>query len=340
MALREAAFYQIHDPKEKSVKCLLCCHECVIKPGRSGICGVRKNIDGKLYTLVYGKLCSAAVDPIEKKPLYHFLPGSLSFSIATHGCNLRCLFCQNHTVSHPDGSPWKKLPFTPPEAVADAASEESCKTIACTYTEPTVFMEYAIDTAKAARERGIRTILVTNGYFSKKIIPEIAANFSAANIDLKGFSVEKHKKITGADPRHVMDSIASLKEHGVWIEVTTLIVPGLNETDEDLSSIANFIASVDKDIPWHVSRFHPAWKYTHHPPTPAERLEAAVNAGRAAGIRYIYIGNAYEMHSSDTICPQCGKVLIKRAAGFYVEFNLIENNRCPSCGANIAGVWR
>ncbi len=282
------------DPAEdRAVACRLCAHRCVIKPGKRGVCAVRENRDGRLVTLVYGEVVAAHVDPIEKKPLYHFLPGSKALSIATPGCNFRCGFCQNWQISQSprrEGSAVAGEPFAP-EAVVRAALDQGCRSISYTYTEPTIFFEYATDTARLAREAGLLNNFVTNGYMTAEALESIRPYLDAANVDLKAFRDETYKKVCGARLEPVLDSIRRMRALGIWVEVTTLVVPGMNDGGDELAAIARFVASVDPDIPWHISRFHPDFEYTETPATPVAALRAAVDAGRREGLRYIYVGN-------------------------------------------------
>jgi pyruvate formate lyase activating enzyme len=333
--IREAMLW---DPMgEETVACRLCAHRCVIKPGRRGVCAVRENRDGRLVTLVYGEVIAAHVDPIEKKPLYHFFPGSTALSVATPGCNFRCGFCQNWQISQ---SPRRKdgriagEPF-PPEAVVRAAVDEGCRSISYTYTEPTIFFEYAHDTARLARSAGLANNFVTNGYMTAEALEAVRPALDAANVDLKAFRDETYKEVCGARLEPVLDSIRRMKALGIWVEVTTLVVPGLNDGTEELEAIAGFIASVDPDIPWHVSRFHPDYEYTDAPATPVSTLRAAAEAGRRQGLRYIYVGNV-PGESEDTSCRVCGAVLIRRR-GFAVIANLLVDSRCPTCGTVLPG---
>ena len=323
--------------EEGAVACRLCAHRCVIKPGKRGVCAVRENRDGRLVTLVYGEVVAAHVDPIEKKPLYHFLPGSKALSIATPGCNFRCGFCQNWQISQ---APRRKgggiagEPF-PPEAVVRAAVEGDCRSISYTYTEPTIFFEYAADTARAAREAGLLNNFVTNGYMTAEALEVMRPTLDAANVDLKAFKDETYKKVCGARLEPVLDSIRLMKTLGIWVEITTLVVPGMNDGPDELEAIARFIASVDPDIPWHISRFHPDFEYTQAPPTPLATLRAAAAAGRREGLRYIYVGNV-PGESEDTLCRTCGVLLIRRR-GFSVISNALKDSHCPSCGTVLPG---
>ena len=319
------------------VECRLCAHRCAVAPGKLGVCAVRENRGGRLMTLVYGEVVAAHVDPIEKKPLYHFFPGSKALSVAAAGCNFRCGFCQNWQISQ---APRRKgggiagEPF-PPEAVVRAALDQGCRSISYTYTEPTIFFEYAFDTARLAREAGLANNFVTNGYMTAEALETIRPYLDGANVDLKAFEDETYKKVCGARLGPVLESIRRMSELGVWVEVTTLVVPGLNDSDGELTGIARFVASVDPAIPWHISRFHPDFDYTEAPPTPLATLRRAGEIGRAAGLRHVYIGNV-PGESEDTRCASCGAVLIRRR-GFAVVANALEGSRCPACGTVLAG---
>lgn len=319
------------------VHCRLCGHSCVIDDGKYGICGVRKNESGTLFTYVYGEVIASHVDPIEKKPLYHFLPGSSSFSIATVGCNFRCGFCQNWEISQrakrdemPEGYELK------PEEVVREAMRHGARSISYTYTEPTIFFEYAFDTAELAKEKGLRNVFVTNGFMTKEAIDMIRPYLDAANIDLKSYSDEFYKKICKARLQPVLDSIRRMKETGVWVEITTLLVPGENDSEKELNDTAGFIASVGKDIPWHISRFHPDYEFTEHRETPLSALRNAREIGKKHGLLYVYMGNVFE--GNDTMCHVCGGLLIKRHI-FNIQSYRIEKNSCPSCGAKVPGVF-
>jgi pyruvate formate lyase activating enzyme len=322
------------------VRCNLCNHRCTIKPGRRGKCGVRENRAGSLETLVYGKLVAHNVDPIEKKPLFHFLPGSLSYSIATVGCNFKCRFCQNADIAQMPADRGGMIIGEPiaPEAVVDAAERQHCATISYTYTEPTVFFEFALDTAKLAHARGIKNVFVSNGYMTAEALEMIAPYLDAANVDLKAFTKEFYKTICGAKLRHVKDTLKRMRAAGVWVEVTTLIVPGLNDDADQLRALAAFIAEeLGTDTPWHVSRFHPTYRMTDRPPTPVKTLLSARKIGLGAGLKYVYTGNIPGEGGENTICYQCGETLIERW-GFQVSANRIKNDQCSRCGAAIHGV--
>jgi len=325
--------------ESKQVHCFLCAQHCRIEPGASGLCGVRENRDGVLYTLVYGCAVSTAVDPIEKKPLFHFLPGTLSYSIATVGCNLTCRFCQNAEISQMprDQGRVAGRPLAPAE-VASAAFSSGCESISYTYTEPTIFYEYARDTAREADARGLKNVFVTNGYMTKEMLVDVDGLLHAANVDLKAFSDDFYRRMAGARLKPVLDSIRRLHEMGVWLEVTTLLIPGENDGHDELHALAAFLVSVSPDVPWHVSRFHPTYRLREVPPTPQASIEDALLIGREEGLRYIYGGNIPGHSSESTRCPECGEMVIRRR-GFSIDGNKTSEGRCSACGCDIAGVF-
>lgn len=322
------------------IHCFLCAHQCKIAEQKFGFCGVRQNLGGVLYTYAYGELVASHVDPIEKKPLYHFLPGSDSFSIATIGCNFRCGFCQNWQISQQsyreaNRSTGEELS---PRQIVGLALEYKCKSISYTYTEPTIFFEYAYETSMLAKDKGLYNNFVTNGYMTRECLELIRPYLDAANVDLKFFNDDSYKRVCAASLKPVLDSISLMHSLGIWVEVTTLIVPGENDSDKELRAIAGFIAGVDRGIPWHISRFHPDYRFTDHGATPESTLEKARELGREAGLKFIYIGNVYEADDS-TYCPDCRKLLVERH-GFNVTQNFIKDNKCYSCNALIPGVFR
>ncbi len=321
------------------VQCGLCSHRCLIAEGKRGICAVRENQDGVLYSLVYDAVIAQNVDPVEKKPLFHFLPGSLSYSISTPGCNFRCLHCQNADISQlpRDHAGAIVGQVVPPAGMVNAARQRHCASISYTYTEPTIFFELAYDTAQLAVEAGLKNVFVTNGYTTPEALKTIRPVLHAANIDLKGFSEEFYRKVCGAKLQPVLDSIRLYKELGIWIEITTLVIPGHNDTDGELRKIAEFIKSVGEDIPWHVSRFHPTYKLIDQPITPASTLSRARQIGLDAGLRYVYEGNS-PGEGEETACPECRKTVIKRI-GFRVMENRVKDGHCGYCSAKIDGVW-
>jgi pyruvate formate lyase activating enzyme len=321
------------------IGCFLCAHRCQVTAGQFGVCGVRENRKGKLFTHVYGEVIAAHIDPIEKKPLYHFLPGTTSFSIATVGCNFRCPFCQNWQISQVTKKDkcFGDAQALSPEEIVRVAREQGCRSISYTYTEPTIFFEYAYDTAQLARNAGLANVFVTNGYMTDEALRTIQPFLDAANVDLKSFRGETYKKICGARIQPVLDSIRLMHELGIWVEVTTLVVPDLNDGDQELGDIARFIASVSPEVPWHISRFHPDYEYDQAPATPLETLRRACLLGKKAGLKYIYIGNVGG-ESENTDCLQCGKVLLRRS-GFSIKENKVRGGKCSFCGAPVAGVF-
>jgi len=335
--MREAMFYE--KTGGNRVRCGLCRFRCLIADGKRGICAVRENRGGTLYTLVYGNAIAEHADPIEKKPLYHVMPGSKSYSVATVGCNFRCLHCQNYSISQPvhDTLRITGIDLLPEEIVARALAS-GCRSIAYTYTEPTIFFEYAYDTAVLAKKAGLRNIFVTNGYITPEALACIRPYLDAANIDLKGFSERFYNEVVHAMLKEVLDSIVEYKRQGIWIELTTLVIPGWNDSDEDLRGIAGFIADkVGNETPWHVSAFHPTYKLTDRTSTPLDTLRRARRIGLEAGLRYVYEGNVPGEGGENTYCPACGETLIERT-GFYLEHNSIEMGKCPACAAVIDGI--
>ncbi|MBC2695603.1 MAG: AmmeMemoRadiSam system radical SAM enzyme [Desulfobacteraceae bacterium] len=325
---------------EKKVKCNLCNHRCVIKNGKRGICGVRENQEGTLKTLVYGKLIASNIDPIEKKPLFHFFPGSLSCSIATVGCNFKCLFCQNADIAQmpSDHKGMIMGDLVKPEDIVNAAEKENCKSIAYTYTEPTVYFEFAYDTAKIAHEKGIQNVFVTNGYMTSEAIEMISPYLDAANVDLKAFNEKFYKEICKAKLEHVKETLKLMKSLDIFVEVTTLLIPGLNDDKHELEMLAEFlVGNLGTETPWHISRFHPTYKLLDLPSTPVETLVMARKIGIKSGLKYVYSGNVPGDDGENTFCYKCKNMLIDRW-GFYVRKNLIKNGKCPHCGANIDGV--
>jgi pyruvate formate lyase activating enzyme len=327
--------------EDHTVKCNLCSHRCIIKEGRRGRCNVRENEAGILKTLVYGQLIARHVDPIEKKPLFHFLPGSRSYSIATVGCNFRCRFCQNADIAQMPTDREGIImgdSYTPQEVVA-AAQKAGCRSISYTYTEPTVFFEFAYETAKLAHRNGIRNVFVTNGYMTSEALDMIEPYLDAANVDLKAFTDRYYKELCGAKLKHVQATLKLMTARGIFVEVTTLIVPGLNDDPSELNDLAAFLAKqLGPHIPWHISRFHPTYKLTDRPPTPVKTLSMAREIGLKAGLRYVYTGNVPGDTGENTYCYHCGKMVVERC-GFQVGKMHIKNGRCDYCDTAIDGVW-
>ena len=334
--MKEAMFFEKLD--DKRVKCNLCRHHCVIEDGKKGICRVRENHSGVLYSLVYRKLISENIDPIEKKPLYHFYPGTTSFSVATVGCNFRCLNCQNYEISQlPKDIGQIVGKDVAPEKIVEDALSHHCKSISYTYTEPTIFFEYAYEIAKLATQKSLKNVFVTNGYTTREALTTIKPFLHAANVDLKSFSKETYKKLCGARLENVLDCIRSYKEMGIWIEITTLVIPEINDSEPELRQIAEFIKSVGPEIPWHVSRFYPKYRLIEKPPTPVDTLRMARETGLEVGLRYVYEGNVPGEGGENTYCYKCKKVLIKRY-GYQIIENNIVNSQCPACNAVIDGI--
>jgi pyruvate formate lyase activating enzyme len=335
--MMEARLYEKQE--DKTVHCFLCNHHCVIKDGKRGICRVRENRAGTLYSLSYGKLIAHHVDPIEKKPLFHFLPGSTSFSVATAGCNFRCLFCQNADISQlPQERPDLPGEEAAPEAIAAAAQKARCLSISYTYTEPTIFLEYARDIAAPAAAGGLKNVFVTNGYMTAEALDAMDPLLDAANVDLKAFKEDFYRKQCGAKLGPVLETLKAMKRKKVWLEITTLIIPTLNDDPGELQDLAQFIQrELGPETPWHISRFHPTFKLMDRPVTPVKTLQQARDIGRQAGLRYVYTGNVPGDDGEKTFCHQCGQLLIDRF-GFSILKNNLQSGGCPQCGTPLAGV--
>ncbi len=338
MKIRKASHYLVDN--NDNVICALCAHGCRIAPGATGICGVRYNRDGNLYSLVYGAVVAEHVDPVEKKPLFHLLPGSLSYSLATVGCNFRCLHCQNHHISQVAGSlagTSAHIPRSPTEIVA-AALHQHCNSLSYTYVEPTVFYEFALDCMRIAHENGLKNIFVTNGYMREAPMREMAPWLDGVNIDLKSFRDDFYRTVCGARLAPVLDTIRLLHSLGCWVELTTLLIPEENDSPDELQDMARFIASLAKEIPWHLTAFYPTYKMAEKMPTPLAVMQLAAEIGRAEGLNYIYLGNRFHAGGMDTRCPGCGDVVIRRK-GFFVLHMTLDNGICPQCGTILSGVW-
>jgi pyruvate formate lyase activating enzyme len=322
-----------------AVRCRACAHRCLIRLDRRGICGVRANVDGRLLTLVHGEAVAAHAEPIEKKPLFHAWPGTASFSIATRGCNFHCRFCQNWEIAQAEREQIVPLTTTmPPEQVVSAALAAGARSVAYTYVEPTVFLEYAYDTARLARAAGLGNVLVTNGYQTPETIELLAPVVDAANVDLKGFSDAVYRRFVGARLAPVLETLVGMRRAGIWVEVTTLLIPGLTDDDRQLGSIAEWIGTeLGPETPWHVSRFHPAHRMLDVPPTPLETVHRAVDIGRRHGLAHVYAGNLAETGLEDTRCAACGRALIRRL-GFRTAAVDLLDGCCPACGHPLAGI--
>jgi pyruvate formate lyase activating enzyme len=321
-----------------SVRCGVCAHRCLVRPGRRGICGVRENRGGRLMSLAYGSVVAIGLDPIEKKPLFHVAPGTTAYSIATAGCPFHCTFCQNWEIAQGPrlglDVPTRKLP---PDAVVAEAVSHGAESIAYTYVEPTVFLEYALDTARLAREAGLRNLFITDGYATPEAILLLGTVLDAANVDLKSFDDAFYRKVCGARLAPVLESIVAMRLAGIWLELTTLIIPGHNDDEAEVRALTRWIVeNVGPETPWHVSRFFPAHRMLDVPPTPLDSLRRAADIGREAGIAHVYVGNAPELGLEDTHCLGCGRLLIERH-GYRVRTHLTSGGACPECGRALAG---
>ncbi|MDP2941212.1 MAG: AmmeMemoRadiSam system radical SAM enzyme [Candidatus Omnitrophota bacterium] len=336
--LKEALYYRKLDGKV--VQCQLCPRLCVIPDGKRGFCRVRQNTSGKLYSLSYAKPVSLnGLDPIEKKPLFHFLPGTRTFSVATAGCNLKCKFCQNWEISQRST---EEVDFTylEPEELARRVKESGLPTIAYTYSEPTIFYEYMLETAKLAKKAGLKNIMHSSGYINEEPLRELSKYLDAANIDLKGFSEEYYAKISEGGLAPVLKTLQVLRQEGVHLEITNLILPGYNDDEQTLRQMCLWIKeNLGADTPLHFSRFFPMYQMAALNPTPPETLEKARNIAFGCGLKYVFIGNLAGNPAESTYCPKCGKILIKRAGYMIEEINLIDG-KCKFCGERIAGVWK
>jgi pyruvate formate lyase activating enzyme len=334
--LHEAKFYKQIDAF--TVKCELCARGCTLSDGQRSFCRAREPKAGKLYSLVYGKVCAAHIDPVEKKPLFHFLPGTPAFSIATAGCNFRCKYCQNWQISQ---FPPEKIindELSPKEAV-DRAIKNKCPSIAYTYTEPSIFYEYMLDTARIAKLSGIRNMYHSNGSLTSKPAEEIALYLDAANIDLKGFTQEFYSEVSAGYLETVLETLKILKRNKVWLEITNLVVSTLNDDLGKIRQMCVWIKeNLDPDVPLHFSRFWPQYKLAHLPPTPVETLEKAREIAQDIGLNFVYIGNVPGHPAESTYCPGCKKPLIRRS-GYSILENNLSNGKCSFCKRPIPGIW-
>ena len=333
--LKEALLYKTME--DNKVRCFLCNHHCMISDGKYGMCNVRENKAGILYTHAYGELIAQSIDPIEKKPLYHFFPGSRSFSIAAIGCNFQCGFCQNWQISQAKEA--EALDLRPqevkPDEVVKQAKRSTSASISYTYTEPTIFFEYAFEIGQLAKKEGLYNVFVTNGYMTEEMIQMIHPYLDAANIDLKSFNDDYYRKVCKGKLSPVLKSIERMKKLNIWVEVTTLVLSGQNDSEEELRKIAGFLAGIDKSIPWHISRFHPQYKMEDLESTPMKVLDRAYEIGKEAGLRYVYLGNVGV--GNNTYCYECHHLLIERL-GYSIKEHRIRDGRCPHCGSQIDGV--
>jgi len=322
------------------VQCLACSHFCRIAPGQRGRCGVRENENGSLVTRVYDRVVAAAVDPIEKKPLFHLCPGTTSFSIATVGCNLTCRFCQNADIAQWPVEKYGDVPgrAMAPEQIVNQALARGCRSISFTYTEPTVYIELALETARLAKEKGLSTVFVSNGFMGPDLIDLVSPVLDAANVDLKAFSEDFYTDFCGARLEPVKKNLVRLREKGVMVEVTTLVIPGLNDDPGELAAMAAFISGqLGPETPWHLSRFHPAHTLTDRGITPRATLEQAWQIGKDAGLFHVYTGNL-SGGREDTHCHGCGSLLVARQ-GYTTDNYMKEPGRCPGCGTPVYGIY-
>jgi len=332
----EAKFYQ--KLQNKKIKCKLCPRECAVGDRERGYCGVRENHGGTYYTLVHSRVCAAHIDPIEKKPLFHYLPGTLAFSLATAGCNVNCKFCQNWDISQvrPEQVP---ADYAPPKMVAELAKQHDCPTIAYTYSEPVIFSEYLMDTADAGHEAGIRSVVVSNGYMQEESLKTAYGKMDAVKIDLKAFTEPYYKDVVGGELKPVLDSLVTLRKMNKWTEIVYLVVPTLNDGDAEFRSLASWIKSnLGVDVPVHFTQFHPEYLLKNLPITPVPTLERAKAIADAEGLHYVYIGNVPGHPAQNTYCPKCHRMLVERV-GFTASRMLIRKGSCPFCGQIIPGVW-
>ena len=327
--------------EENAVKCNICNHFCVIKDGKKGRCRVRENKGGTLLSLVYPKVIAKGVDPIEKKPLFHLKPGSFSYSIATVGCNFKCAFCQNSDIAQMPrdfiGMIQGKEMF--PESIVTEALKKGCESISYTYTEPTIFFELALETAMLAKKKGLLNVFVTNGYMSTPLLEMVSPFLDAANVDLKAFNDRFYQTYCKARLEPVKENIKQMKDMGILVEITTLLIPGLNDDENEICAMADYIANdLGRETPWHISRFHPCYNMTDRPSTSVLALEKAYRAGVAAGLRYVYIGNVPGQSSENTYCHSCNELLVKRYA-YQIESYLQEDGKCPKCDTIAYGIY-
>ena len=332
----EAKFYKKLD--NNIIQCRLCNHFCAIKDGDVGICSARKNINGKLYSLVYGYPIATNIDPIEKKPLFHFQPGALSYSLGTLGCNFKCVNCQNWDISQASNieNKTKSMDFIEPKKIIEEAIGDNCKSIAYTYTEPTIFTEYALDIMKLARQYNLKNVWVSNGFMSQQCLDAILPHLDAINIDLKSMDDDFYKNNCQARVKPVLDNLRTIKQAGTHLEITTLIIPTLSDNAEMLKQIAEFIAvELDADVPWHLSKFSAAisWKLKNLPDTRDDLIYQAYEIGKEAGLEYIYVGNIPGDQRENTYCPKCGELSIRRM-GYHIE-RLDNKGRCAACDKNL-----
>jgi len=337
---KEAYYYQSRDGY---AQCKLCPNRCALREGERGICRTRINKGGKIYSLSYGNPCAVHLDPIEKKPLFHFLPGTLAFSIATAGCNLRCKFCQNWDIAQKKPEETQNYDLSPEKTVGFAIEQQgkypATKTIAYTYSEPTAFYDYMLDTARIARKNNLRSVVITAGYINKEPLKELCKAVDAIKIDLKGFNNKFYGEVCGAELEPVLNSCRTVQKEGTWLEIVNLVVPTLNDDMDEIHSMCSWIVdSLGRDVPLHFSRFHPQYKLKNLPPTPQETLLEARNIAIEEGLNYVYVGNVPHSEYENTYCPSCKELVIERY-GYVIKQNNLAAGRCRNCGEKIAGIW-
>jgi len=335
--IREASFYE-KLPYQKT-KCKLCPRECVIDDHERGYCGVRENRGGTYYTLVHSRVCAAHIDPVEKKPFFHFYPGTLAFSVATAGCNVNCKMCQNWDISqarpeqvHAD--------YLPPATLAQLARDNGCDSIAYTYSEPVIFYEYVADSARAARAAGVKSAVVTGGYVQQEPLKKLCGLVDAVKVDLKGFTQKFYKEVVNGELKPVLEALSTMRKLGMWNEIVYLVIPTLNDSDAEFKGLARWMKTeLGADVPVHFTRFHPEYLLKNLPPTPLETLERAKAIGDAEGLHYVYIGNVPGHPAENTYCPKCRRIVVKRS-GFTIEGMFLKKGKCQYCQQEIAGIWK
>ncbi|NOX88999.1 MAG: AmmeMemoRadiSam system radical SAM enzyme [Calditrichaeota bacterium] len=335
--VREARFYE--KLQHSQVRCKLCPRKCVIDDHERGYCGVRENQDGTYYTLVYSRPCTFHVDPIEKKPLFHFLPGTTAFSIATAGCNLNCKFCQNWQISQVTPEQVDSY-YLPPKKTATMAKDYNSKSIAYTYSEPTIFFEYMYDTAVEGKKQGVNSVVITAGFMEKDPVKDLCKVVDAIKVDLKAFTEDYYQKVVRGNLKPVLETMETIRNQGTWLEIVYLVVPTLNDGEKEIRELARWtMANLGPDVPIHFTRFYPQYLLKNLPPTPVSTLEKCKAIADAEGLRYVYIGNVPGHPAENTYCPKCGKILVERT-GFLIKRMEITDGRCPYCKTAIPGVWR
>ena len=335
-SLKEAMWWENFG--QDKVRCNLCPFRCVLSDSQSGQCGVRKNIRGKLFSLNYAKVVAAHIDPVEKKPVFHFLPGTGIFSIATAGCNLHCKYCQNWSISQRLPSEVEYVHMTPDDIVK-SAKKNNCLSIAYTYTEPVVFYELMYETAQAARKEGLFNVMITSGFINEKPLRQLCKFMDVIKVDFKAYNNDFYREVVSGDLEPVLNTLKIIKDEGVWLELVNLVVPGLNDSEDDIRNLCLWIKdNLGEDVPLHFSRFHPTYRLTNLPSTPVATLQKAAGIAKKAGLKYVYIGNVPLHPMENTCCPRCSRVLVKRAGYQVMENNIIEG-KCKFCGNKIPGIW-